>query len=150
MTEQIPVHRDGAGLSKLTAECTLLFGNCLRVSCCLHFGIFTLPKVGKVLLPLPSACLLKPVCWHPGGPFGGCWHFTRTDFAHLSRRASTNGLLISLYAAPECPFGANPFPPPVTHEFRSPSYSFFFFASLADGTISLEVCTAAVRQRSPL
>lgn len=106
--EQILNHRDGVGLSELTAECTLLFGNCLWVSSV----YLNVSKVGSLLV-LPSVCMFKSVCWHQGFIWMTLAFHTHR-FGHFNKRIAD--LLI-------CGTGmriwSEPVFPPVTHEFRS-------------------------------
>lgn len=127
------------GLSELTAECSLSFGNCLWVSC-IYFFHLNVSKVGRMPM-LPSVGMFEPVC----GRQRLIWMtLTCTDLHHLSTRFNEriHDLLICgtiSHLERTC------FLPSVTHESQS-----LFFALVADGASSVEVSTAAVRQRSGL
>ncbi len=75
--EEILIHRDGVGLSELTAECSLSFGNCLWVSS-IYFFHLNVSKVGW-MPALPAVGMFGPVCGAPA---------VRLDDADMHRFAS--------------------------------------------------------------
>lgn len=88
--EQIPIQRDGAGLSELTAEWTRWFGNCLLVSYALFlfFGPSSLWKVGLLLLS------------------DYFYMFNLASF-HMRKLWSLADADLWSHVAPECTLGAN-------------------------------------------
>lgn len=89
--EQIPIQRDGAGLSELTAEWTHWFGNCLLVSYVhfyfLFFGPSSLWKVGLLLSDY-------------------FYMFNLASF-HMRKLWSLADADLWSHVAPECTLGAN-------------------------------------------